>query len=47
MSALREAQKAVDLDRCRYLDLTKGLRLGTSVIEVGKGWKKLRKRAIP
>jgi hypothetical protein len=45
MATFPEAQKAADCDRCRYLYLTSGLKLGTPVVELEKGWKKVRRRA--
>jgi hypothetical protein len=44
MAALKEAQKAVERARCRYLHPTNGKKPGTPVVKVGKGWKKLRRR---
>ena len=47
MTALQEAQQAAERLRCRYLHLTNGQKLGTPVVELGKSWKKLRRRATP
>jgi hypothetical protein len=44
MVVLWEAQQATDWDRLRSLQPTNGLKLGTPVIEIGKNWKKLRRR---
>jgi hypothetical protein len=44
MAALQEAQQAADWDRSRYLYPTIGLKSGTPVVELGKGWKELRRR---
>lgn len=41
MAAHWEAQQAPDLDRGAYLHPNNGLKLGTIVVELGKGWKKL------
>ena len=37
----------VDWDSHRYLHLTNGLKLGPPVLELGKGWKKLRRKETP
>jgi hypothetical protein len=42
--ALQKAQQAADWDKSRYLHPTNGQKLETPVIEVGKGWKKLKRR---
>ena len=34
-------------ERRRYLYLTIGLKSGTPVVELGKSWKKLRRRVTP
>jgi hypothetical protein len=47
MPALQEVQQAAERVRCRYLHPTKGKKLGTPVVELGKGWKKLRRRETP
>jgi hypothetical protein len=47
MAALQEAQQAADWDRCRYLHPTTVLKSGTFVLELGKSWKKLRRRTTP
>jgi hypothetical protein len=46
MPALQEAQQAADQDRRRYLHSTNGLKSGTPVVELRKGWKKLRSDPI-
>jgi hypothetical protein len=43
-AALQEAHKAAERVRCRYQP-TNGQKLVNSVVELGKDWKKLRKRA--
>jgi hypothetical protein len=45
METLQEAQQAADRDRCRYLHPTNGQKLRNPVVELGKGWKKVRRRA--
>ena len=45
MAVLLEAQQAADLDRSRYLHPTTGVMSGSPVAELGKGWKKLRRKA--
>jgi hypothetical protein len=47
MTALWEAQQAAERVRCRYLQPTNGQKPGTPVAELGKSWKKLRRRATP
>jgi hypothetical protein len=44
MTALSKNQRAAERVRCRYLHPTDGQKLLTPVIELGKGWKKLRRR---
>ena len=44
MAALQEAQQAAERVRCRYLHPTNGQKLLTPVVELGKSWKKLRRR---
>jgi hypothetical protein len=39
-------QQAAERARCRYLHPTKGQKQLTPVVELGKGLKKLRRRAI-
>jgi hypothetical protein len=46
MTALKKTQQAAEKVRCRYLHPTNGQELLTPVIELGKSWKKLRRRAI-
>jgi hypothetical protein len=46
MAVLQEAQQAAERVRCRYLHPTIGQELMTLVVELGKSWKKLRRRAI-
>jgi hypothetical protein len=45
MAALGEAQQAAERARCRYLHPTNRQKLVTPVVELGKSWKKLRRRA--
>jgi hypothetical protein len=47
MAALREAQGAAERVRCRYLYPTNGQKWRTPVVELGKGWKKLRRKVTP
>jgi hypothetical protein len=44
MTALHKIQQAVERVRCRYLHPTNGQKLLIPVIELGKSWKKLRRR---
>jgi hypothetical protein len=44
MSALRKIQQAAKRVRCRYLHPTNGKKQLTPVVELGKRWKKLRRR---
>jgi hypothetical protein len=41
------AQQGAERVRCRYLHPTNGQKLMTPVVELGKSWKKLRRRVIP
>jgi len=43
MAALREAQQAAESGLCRY----QWAEARDPVVEVGKGWKKLRRRVTP
>jgi hypothetical protein len=45
MTVLQNTQQADERVRCRYLDPTYGQKLLTAVVELGKSWKKLRRRA--
>jgi hypothetical protein len=45
MISLRKIQQAAKRARCRYLNPTNGQKLMSSVFELGKSWKKLRRRA--
>jgi hypothetical protein len=45
MATLWKTQQAAERVRCRYLHPTNGQKLLTPVVELGKGWKKLRRRA--
>ena len=47
MAALQEAQQAVERVRCRYLNPTHGWKLEITVAEIGKDWKKLRRKVTP
>jgi hypothetical protein len=44
MAALREAQQAAERVRCGHLHWSNGQKSETSVVELGKSWKKLRRR---
>jgi hypothetical protein len=44
MTVLRKTQEAAERVRCRYLHPINGQKLLTPVVELGKGWKKLRRR---
>jgi hypothetical protein len=44
MTALRKTQQAAEKASCRYLHPTKGQKLLTPVVEIGKSWQKLRRR---
>jgi hypothetical protein len=43
--AFRKAQQAAERVGCRYLHPINGQKLLTPVVELGKSWKKLRRRA--
>jgi hypothetical protein len=43
MVALQATQQATERVRYRYLHTIIGLKLGIPVVELGKGWKKLRR----
>ena len=45
MTALLKTQQAAERDRCRYLLPTNEQKMLTFVVELGKGWEKLRRRA--
>jgi hypothetical protein len=45
MIALQKTQQAAERVRCRYLHPTNGQKLLNPVVELGKNWKKLRRRA--
>jgi hypothetical protein len=44
MAALQKIQQVAESVRCRYLHATNGQKLLTPVVELGKSWKKLRRR---
>jgi hypothetical protein len=44
MITLQKTQQAAERVRCRYLHPTNGQKLLIPVVELGKGWKKLRRR---
>jgi hypothetical protein len=46
-TALQKAQQAAERVRCRYLQPNNGQKLLTSVVKLGKGWKKLREEGNP
>jgi hypothetical protein len=45
MIALRKTQQAAETVRCKYLHPTNGQKMLSPVVELGKSWKKLRRRA--
>jgi hypothetical protein len=45
MTALQKTQQAIERVRCRYLHPTNGQKQLTPVVDLGKSWKKLRRRA--
>jgi hypothetical protein len=45
MTTLQMIQLAAERFRCRYLHSTNGQKLLNPVVELGKSWKKLRRRA--
>jgi hypothetical protein len=45
MTALWKTQQAAERARCRYLHPTNEQKLLTAVVELGKSWKKLKRRA--
>jgi hypothetical protein len=44
MTALQKLQQAAERVRCRYLHPSNGQKLVTPIVELGKNWKKLRRR---
>ena len=46
MTALLKTKQATERIRYRYLHPTNGQKLLAHVVELGKGWKKLRRRVI-
>jgi hypothetical protein len=44
MTVVRKTQQAAERVRCRYLHPTNGQKLLNPVVELGKCWKKLRRR---
>jgi hypothetical protein len=42
--SLRKTQQASERVKCRYLHTTNGQKLLTPVLELGKSWKKLKRR---
>jgi hypothetical protein len=44
MTALQKTQQATERVRCRYLHSNNGQKQLTPVVELGKSWKKLRRR---
>ena len=44
MTTLKKAQQAAERVRCRYLYPANRQKLVTPVIELGKSWKKLRRK---
>ena len=47
MAIFQEAQEAANRDRGRYVHPTNGQKLGTPLVELGKGWTKLWRRVTP
>jgi hypothetical protein len=47
MAALLKTQQAFEKVRCRYFHPTNGQKLEKAVVELGKTWKKLRRRVTP
>jgi hypothetical protein len=47
ITALQKTQQAAERVRCIYLHPTNGEKLLTHVIELGRGWRKLRSRGNP
>jgi hypothetical protein len=45
MTTLQKTQQAAERLRGRYLHPTNGQKLLTPMLELGKGWKKLKRRA--
>ena len=45
--SVRPNKQLTDPDRGRYLHSTNGQKPGTPVVELGKCWKKLRRRVTP
>jgi hypothetical protein len=45
MTTLRKTQQAAERVRCRYWHTSNCQKLLTPVVELGKSWKKLRRRA--
>ena len=45
MVALQKVYMATERVRCRYLHPTNGPKLVNGVVELEKGWEKLRRRA--
>jgi hypothetical protein len=44
MNVLQKTQQAAERVRCRYLHPTNARKLLTPVVELGKSWKKMRRR---
>jgi hypothetical protein len=44
VTTLQKIQQAAERVRCRYLCSTNGQKLLTSVVELEKGWMKLKRR---
>ena len=44
MTVLPEAQQAAERVKCRYINPTNGQKVGTPVVELGEGWKKLKRK---
>jgi hypothetical protein len=47
ITVLQETQKSAVRVRCRYLHPSNRQKLGTPMVELGKNWKKMRRRSTP
>ena len=47
MATLQEAHQVSEQVRCRYSQPSSGQKPGMAGVELGKGWKKLRRRVTP
>jgi hypothetical protein len=44
MTVFQKTQQAAERVKCRYLHPTNGQKLLTTMVKLGKSWKKLRRR---